>query len=175
MTEQSKQIAPIAEPPAPQTAAPNSLSFLEKLDPVALTGTGSVPFAKRLALQVACCQVLPAQMTPRQRAEAATSAAAVLKALAPANAVEALLAAQAVAAHNASLDLLELSMGQGCERKSAETYARQHARLANLALRSLDQLVRLRGRQRQTVRIEHVRMVEDGTVTVRQEEERVRG
>jgi len=41
-------------------------------------------------------------------------------------------------------------------------------------LKQLDRFTRQRGRQRQTIRIEHVRVVEDGKVTVRQEEERVR-
>lgn len=175
MTEHSKDIKPVAAPLTPETADPNDLFLMDTFDPVALSGTTNPHFAERLAGQVAGCQLLSDQMTARKRAEVATSGVAALKALAPANAVEAMLAAQAVAAHNASLDLLQLAIGNRHRRKESETFARQHARLSNVVLRTLDQLVRLRGRQRQTIRIEHVRVSDDGKVTVRQEEERVRG
>jgi hypothetical protein len=56
----------------------------------------------------------------------------------------------------------------------SEERTRQYARLADVFLKQFDRYQRQRGRQRRTIRIEHVRVVEDGTVTVRQEEERVR-
>lgn len=174
MTEQTPTTAPAAALTVETARESNMLYIMDNLDPVAMSGTTNERFAGRLGEQVASCQMIPAKATAMRAAELATSAVATLKALAPANAIEAMIATQAVAAHNAGLDLLQLAVNEK-RRKLADSYARQHARLANVTLRSLDQLVRLRGRQRQTIRIEHVRMSEDGKVTVRQEEERTRG
>ena len=65
-------------------------------------------------------------------------------------------------------------MADGQPARAVEERTRQYARLSDVFLRQLDRFQRQRGRQRQTIRIEHVRVVEDGKVTVRQEEERVR-
>jgi len=159
-------VAPIAEP--------KRLTVKDSFDPVALSGTADPRFAERLAYQVATCQWLPSESTPRQHAEQATSAVAALKALAPTNAVEGMLATQMVAAHNASLDLLQRAMADSQPTRAVEERTRQYARLSEVFLKQLDRFMRQRGRQRQTIRIEHVRVVEDGTVTVRQEEERER-
>jgi hypothetical protein len=146
----------------------------DHFDPVALSGTANAAFAQRLAYQVATCQWLAPASGDQRHAEEATSAVAALKELAPANAVEALLATQMVAAHNASLDILQRAMAHGQADRATEERTRQYARLSEVFLRQLDRFQRQRGRQRQTIRIEHVRVVEDGKVTVRQEEERVR-
>jgi hypothetical protein len=165
-----------ATAPAPAAAQDyNTMMLFDEFDPVALSGTTNARFAQRLAEQVAVAQFLPRELGIRRQSELGTAAVAALKALAPQNAMEALLAAQAVAAHSASLDLLQLAMRQPGRGKAANAMVRQHARLSDLVLRSLEQLSRLRGRQRQTIGIEHVRVAEDGKVTVRQEEERVRG
>jgi len=161
--------------PAAPAAAPKMLAVEDSFDPVALSGTANARFADRLAYQVATCQWLPRESAARQHAEQATSAIAALKALAPANAVEGMLATQMVAAHNASLDLLQQAMADAQPARAIEERTRQYARLSEVFLRQLDRFMRQRGRQRQTIRIEHVRVVEDGTVTVRQEEERERG
>jgi hypothetical protein len=65
-------------------------------------------------------------------------------------------------------------MGHAMPARIIEERTRQYARLSEVFLKQLDRFMRQRGRQRQTIRIEHVRVVEDGKVTVRQEEERVR-
>src|SRR5215470_8043396 len=162
----------------PTTAAepgPKTLAVRDRLDPVGLSGTGNKRLAERLAYQVATCQWLPPDLGSEGTAEHTTSAIAALKELAPANAVEGMLATQMVAAHNASLDLLQRAMADSQPDRAIEERTRQYARLSEVFLKQLDRFVRQRGRQRQTIRIEHVRVVENGTVTVRQEEERERG
>jgi hypothetical protein len=155
-------------------AGPKTLVVNDRFDPVALSGTGNRQLARRLADQVAACQWLPPELGSKGEAEQATSAIAALKELAPASAIEGLLATQMVASHNASLDLLQRAMGHAMPARVIEERTRQYARLSDVFLRQLDRFVRQRGRQRQTIRIEHVRVVEDGKVTVRQEEERLR-
>lgn len=173
---QAVMTAPAAADPALPAAAPESrvLAIEDRFDPVALSGTTNAAFAERLAYQVATCQWLPGEFGDKLRAEAATSAVAALKELTPGDAVEGMLATQMVAAHNASLDVLQRAMADGQSDRDVEARTRQYARLSEVFLRQLDRFVRQRGRQRQTIRIEHVRVVEDGKVTVRQEEERVR-
>src|SRR5262245_8508808 len=164
--------------PMPTTVAEpesNTVAVRDRVDPVALSGTGNMRLAKRLAQQVATCQWLPPDLGSEGQAEQATSAVATLKELAPGNAVEALLATQMVAAHNASLDLLQRAMTHALPARTIEERTRQYARLSDVFLRQLDRFVRQRGRDRNSIRIEHVRVVDDGKVTVRQEEERERG
>lgn len=178
MTEQSTKQLPADAPQEGAVPALRTLKSLDRFDPVETSGTSNARFAHRLAEQVAICQVIPGDGTDaadKVRAESTTSAIATLTALAPANAIEALIATQAVAAHNAGLDLLNLALQNRRNDRLVDSFVRQHARLANVTLRSLDQLVRLRGRQKQTIGIEHVRVSDDGKVTLRQEEERVRG
>ena len=136
-------------------------------------GISSELLAGRLAEQAATTQRLPTADV-KSYLELGASAVAALGELAPANAIEALLATQMVASHNASLDLLRAAVSNGQDARVIEERTRQYARVSDVFLRQLDRFQRQRGRQRQTIRIEHVRVVEDGKVTVRQEEERVR-
>jgi hypothetical protein len=141
--------------------------------PQAALGLSSEMVAARLAEQAATTQRLPANGA-KAYLELGASAVAALGELAPGNAVEALLATQMVAAHNVALDLLRMAAGDIGEGRVVEERTRQYARVSEMFLRHLDRFVRERGRQRQAIRIEHVRMVDDGRVTVRQEEERAR-
>jgi hypothetical protein len=175
MSEVGESRRPAAAAPASAAAPePKTLVVNDRLDPMALSGTGNKQLARRLGYQVATCQWLPPELGREGRAAQATSAVAALKELAPANALEGLLATQMVAAHNASLDLLQRAMAAAQPARGVEECTRQYARVSDVFLKQLDRFVRQRGRQRQTIRIEHVRVVEDGKVTVRQEEERVR-
>src|SRR6185312_11259865 len=122
--------AVVAMAPAAPAAAPKILAVEDSFDPVALSGTANARFADRLAYQVATCQWLPRESAARQHAEQATSAIAALKALAPANAVEGMLATQMVAAHNASLDLLQQAMADAQPARAIEERTRQYARLS---------------------------------------------
>ncbi len=64
--------------------------------------------------------------------------------MAPGNAVEALLATQMVAAHNASLDLLQRAMTDALPERTIEERTRQYARLSEVFLRQLDREERVR-------------------------------
>ncbi|MCI0430081.1 MAG: hypothetical protein L0210_06005 [Rhodospirillales bacterium] len=176
MQSERAAMAALAEAlPAPaESREPQRLKIKERFDPLALSGTANAWFAERLAHQVVNCQAVPSEADEQTRAELANSAIAALKELAPAGAAEGLLAAQMVAAHNASLDLLRRALAEPQPERVVEESTRQYARLSEVFLKQLDRYARHRGRQRQTIRIEHVRVVEDGQVTVRQEEERVR-
>lgn len=174
-TEYPALAAPAEALPAPaESRGPQPLKIKERFDPLALSGTANAWLAERLADQVVNCQALPSDADREAHAALANSAIAALKELAPAGAAEGLLATQMVASHNASLDLLRLAVSGGQDGRVIEERTRQYARVSDVFLRQLDRFQRQRGRQRQTIRIEHVRVVEDGKVTVRQEEERVR-
>ncbi|HZF36275.1 MAG TPA: hypothetical protein VE914_20935 [Candidatus Angelobacter sp.] len=174
-TELAAAAALVETLPAPAGARePKPLKIKERFDPLALSGTANAWLAERLADQVVNCQALPPDTGEEAQAALANSAIAALKELAPAGAAEGLLATQMVASHNASLHLLRRALAESQPERLVEESTRQYARLSEVFLKQLDRYARHRGRQRQTIRIEHVRVVEDGKVTVRQEEERVR-
>ncbi len=172
--EQRAAVAALAEalPVPAESLQPKLLKVQERFDPLALSGTANARFAERLAEQVVACQPMPGDADAEMRAGRASAAVGALKELTPAGAAEGMLATQMVAVHNASLDLLRQGVADDSGR-AIEERTRQYARLAEVFLKQLDRYHRQRGRQRQTIRIEHVRVVEDGKVTVRQEEERV--
>src|SRR5262249_56202798 len=102
------------------------------------------------------CQWLAGESAARQHAEQATSAIAALKALAPANAVEGMLATQMVASHNASLDLLQRAMTDSQPARAIKERTRQYARLSEVFLKQLDRFQRQPARQRPTILIAHL-------------------
>ena len=171
--DQADSVAPTAAAPAPVEPQPKPPAVGKPRSPQAALGIKSELLARRLAEQAATTQRLPAD-DAKSYLEMGASAVAALGELAPANGIEAMLATQMVASHNASLDLLRLAVSGGQDDRVIEERTRQYARVSDVFLRQLDHFQRQRGRQRQTIRIEHVRVVEDGKVTVRQEEERVR-
>lgn len=169
---QVDSVSVTATAPAPVEPYPKPPA-VGKRSPQAALGIKSELLAERLAQQAATTQRLPSD-DAQSYLKLGASAVAALGELTPTNAVEALLATQIVASHNASLELLRVAVSDGQEDRVIEERTRQYARVSDLFLRQLDRFMRQRGRQRQTIRIEHVRVVEDGKVTVRQEEERVR-
>ncbi len=170
---QADSAAPTAAAPAPVDLQPKPPAVGKQPSPQEVLGISSALLAGRLAEQAATTQRLPGAEDAKSYLELGASAVAALGELAPGNAVEALLATQMVASHNASLDLLRLAVSDGQQDRIIEERTRQYARVSDVFLKQLDRFMRQRGRQRQTIRIEHVRVVEDGKVTVRQEEERV--
>lgn len=171
--DQVDSVAPTAAAPAPVESQPKPPALGGRRSPQAVLGVKSDLLAGRLAEQAATTQRLPVE-NAKSYLELGAAAVAALGELAPANAIEAMLATQMVASHNASLDLLRLALRAGQLDRTVEERTRQYARVSDVFLKQLDRFQRHRGRQRQTIRIEHVRVVEDGKVTVRQEEERVR-
>jgi hypothetical protein len=171
--EQAEDAAPTAVTPAPVEPQAKPPAVGKQRSAQEVLGVKSDLLGGRLAEQAATTQRLPVD-DAKSYLERGASAVAALGELAPANAIEALLATQMVASHNASLDLLQRAMADSQPARAIEERTRQYARLSDVFLKQLDRFQRQRGRQRQTIRIEHVRVVEDGKVTVRQEEERVR-
>jgi hypothetical protein len=149
--------------PAPAEAVAEAL---------ALSGSRSVMLADRLAEQVALCQPLPADEDRRSFRVAAT--VEMLKEMAPRNAMEGMLAGQMVAAHNMALALMSRAFRQDQPVKTVEAFLRQGTRTMALFTRQMELMTRQRGRQRQSLRIEHERVEDGGRVSVRAEEERVR-
>jgi hypothetical protein len=171
--DQTDSGAPATVAPAPMEPQPKPPALGKQRSPQEVLGISSELLAGRLASQAATTQRLPAA-DAKSYLELGAAAVAALGELAPANAIEAMLATQMVASHNASLDLLRLAVSSGQDDRVIEERTRQYARVSEVFLKQLDRFQRQRGRQRQAIRIEHVRVVEDGKVTVRQEEERVR-
>jgi len=149
-----------------------ALSADAQAEALALSGSRSVMLADRLVEQVALCQPLPGDEDARTYRVAATMDA--LKEMAPRNAMEGMLAGQMVAAHNVSLALMGQVFREGQPVKTIEAFLRQGTRAMALFTRQMELMARQRGRQRQSLRIEHERVGEDGRVSVRAEEERVR-
>jgi len=153
---------------APEETGPSTLA---EADAMALSGSRSELFADRLVQQVALCQWLPADEADRDYRTATVMAA--LKELAPRNAMEGMLAGQMVAAHNAGLELMRQAFRNGQEMKTIEAFLRQGMRAMALFARQSELMTRQRGRQRQSLRIEHEQVREDGRVSVTAEQERV--
>jgi hypothetical protein len=139
---------------------------------LALSGSRSVMRADHLLEQVAVCQPLPADADGRAYQAAVTAEA--LKELGPRNAMEGMLAGQMVAAHNVGMALTAQACRDGQPVKNIEAFVRQGTRAMALFARQMEPMTRQRGRQRQSLRIEHERMGEDGRISVRAEEEQVR-
>jgi hypothetical protein len=138
---------------------------------LALSGSRSVLLADRLVEQVALCQPLPADEDSRNGRVAAAMDA--LKEMGARNAMEGMLAGQMVAVHNVGLALMGHAFRDGQSLKTVEVFLRQGTRAMALYTRQMELMARQRGRQRQSLRIEHERVDEDGRVSVRAEEERV--
>jgi hypothetical protein len=153
---------------APEETGPSTLA---EADAMALSGSRSELFAGRLVQQVALCQWLPADEAGRDYRTA--TAMAALKELAPRNAMEGMLAGQMVAAHNVGLKLMTQAFRGEQEMKTIEAFLRQGMRAMALFARQTELMTRQRGRQRQSLRIEHEQVRDDGRVSVTAEQERV--
>jgi hypothetical protein len=147
------------------------LARLAEADAMALSGSKSELFADRLVQQVALCQWLPADEADRDYRTATVMAS--LKELAPRNAMEGMLAGQMVAAHNVGLELMAQALRNGQPMKNIEAFLRQGLRAMALFTRQTEVMTRQRGRQRQSLRIEHEQVRDDGRVSVTAEQERV--
>jgi hypothetical protein len=139
---------------------------------LALSGSRSVVFADWLSDLVARCQPLPADADGTAFRVAAAMEA--MKELAPRNAMEGMLAGQMVAANAVGLALMGRVFRDDQPLKTVEAFLRQGTRAMALYARQMELMTGQRGRQRQSVRIEHERTEGDGRIRVRAEEERVR-
>ena len=150
--DQADSVAPTAAAPAPVGPQPKPPAVGGQRSPQAVLGIKSDLLAGRLAEQAATTQRLPTE-DAKSYLELGAAAVAALGELAPANAIEAMLATQMVASHNASLDLLRLAVQ---ERPGLDRTRRGSARgnmrgSPTFSCSQLDRFQRQRGRQRQTI------------------------
>jgi hypothetical protein len=114
----------------------------------AATGGAAPELAQRLLLEVT--GTLGLSFDPADEADDAAKAAAALqmmRAAAPRDPLEAMLAAQMTAVHGAAMRALRRAAECGAEYPQIEAlYARQAARLTNLFMRQMEALERRRGR-----------------------------
>lgn len=160
----------ITEGPVGGAAEPVDLAM--PLDLTAFSGSRDPLFSAWLGEQVVNCQYLPAALGRAEQERRAAGVLAQVAEIGPRNGLEGLLAGQMVAMHGAGCELLRRGIQAEAAPQLAELLMRTSTRMLTLFARQTELLLRLRGRERQTLRIEHVRKVEDGRVSVTAETER---
>jgi hypothetical protein len=126
-----------------------------------MSGSDNAAFSEQLANAVASALWFPEGTPPEARSRSATAALAAVHGFAPKDAVEGMLAAQAVALHHAAMECFRRAMlpGQSCE--VADRLRRQGANLARAMVDMTEAIDRRRGKGPQVVRVERV-VVQDG-------------
>jgi hypothetical protein len=105
--------------------------------------------------------------TPEHRTQRIQATLAALRGFAPTNEVEAMVAAQAVALHAASMECARRSMIAEQPFEAATRLRRDAANMARGALEMIDGLARMRGTAgQQLVRIERVTVSEGGQAVI---------
>jgi hypothetical protein len=138
-----------------------------------LMASRDVTFAECLGEQMMECLGLKAEMGEAQMARRAAAALGAVREIGPRSGTEAMVAANMVAAHAAGLERLARAMREPRVGK-AESLTRQSVRMMNAFTRQLESLQRLRGQERESIRVEHERRTADGRTSVTAEKERVR-
>ncbi len=141
--------------------------------PSGISGSNDSVFSERLGNQVVRCLALPDDMPADRRRKRATAALQSMREIAPRNGLEGMLAAHMAALHAAGLNLLARGM-HGKQRTEVDMHLRHGGRLLELFTRQRDALQRQRGRERETLRVEHEQRSEDGRTSVTAESQRVR-
>lgn len=141
-------------------------------NPAAFSGSPDLMFSQWLGEQTINAHSLPAALSDDQRDLRAAGVLAQMKAIAPRNGLEGMLAAQMVTMHGTGCELLRRAMQPDESVQQADMLMRTSTRMMTLFARQTELLLRLRGREKQTLRIEHVRKAEDGRVSVTAEAER---
>jgi hypothetical protein len=138
-----------------------------------LMASRDVTFSECLGEQMMECLGLRAEMGEAQMARRAAAALGAVREIGPCNGTEAMVAAAMVAAHAAGLERLARAMREPRVGR-AERLTRQSVQLMNAFTRQLESLQRLRGQERESIRVEHERRTEDGRTSVTAEKERKR-
>lgn len=146
----------------------------EAFNPAAFSGTRDLMFSQWLGQQAINAHSLPEALSELDKDRLAAGVLAQMKAIAPRNGLEGMLAAQMVTMHGAGCELLRRAMQPNEPVAQADLLMRTSTRMMTLFARQTELLLRLRGREKQTLRIEHVRKAEDGRVSVTAQAERAR-
>lgn len=141
-------------------------------NPAAFSGSPDLMFSQWLAEQTINAHCLPATLSDHAKDLRAAGVLAQMKAIAPRNGLEGMLAAQMVAMHGAGCELLRRAMQPQELVQQADQMMRTSARMMTLFARQTELMLRLRGHEKQTLRIEHVRKAEGGRLSVTAEAER---
>jgi hypothetical protein len=158
-------------PPAPKPAEPAATSLPFRATDI--SGSQDQVFSECLGEQMLACLDLNRGLSDAERGRRATAALGAMREIGPRDGLEGVVAAQMVAAHSAGLGFLARAVREPRVRKS-EALTQQSARLMTLFLRQMEALERRRGRERQSLRIEHERRTEDGRTRLTAETERTR-
>ena len=141
-------------------------------NPAAFSGSPDLMFSQWLGEQTINAHCLPASLSETQKELRAAGILAQMKAIAPRNGLEGMLAAQMVTMHGTGCELLRRAIRLDESVQQADLLMRTSTRMMTLFARQTELLLRLRGHEKQTLRIEHVRKAEDGRVSVTAEAER---
>lgn len=154
--------------------APGSTDSMPTMfDVRAFAGSADPLFADRLAEQLLNGVPAPANADEAALDRRAGGILAQMRELGPRNGLEGLLAAQMVAMHGTACEFLRRAMLPEQPSHTVAALARLSTRMLTLFAQQTELLQKLRGCERQTLRIEHVRKVEDGGVSMSAEAERV--
>jgi uncharacterized membrane protein YqiK len=127
----------------------------------AIGGSDHPPFNNVLLNAVAHSIWTPNGSTDEERSNRASAALAAVKGFAPRDEVEGMMAAQAVALHNAAMECLRRAMIPDQPSEGADRLRRQAANLSRAMVDMVDAIERRRGKGPQVVRVERV-VVQDG-------------
>ncbi len=148
----------------------NRAEFVDQL--MRVLGTSSVDFAESLLRQLALVRETvsvtdDAAIGPPD-AQALNAALAFVAALKPRNELEATLAVQMVTVHALATDSARRAALPSAHPKLRDLYLRHFERLTTTYTKQLDALRKLRGQDKQTMRIEHVHVNAGGQAVVGQ-------
>jgi hypothetical protein len=131
-----------------------------------LGGSKVGAFNARLLNELVACLSLPASITDEDRRERVTAMTAALKGFKPADEIEGMLAAQAVAMHAAGMHCMRLAMLPDQPFEWQERMQRSGARMFGGFAAMVDALEKKRGRGQQSIRVEHVTVNAGGQAIV---------
>jgi hypothetical protein len=132
-----------------------------------ITGSDNPRFANGLLNAVANTAWVPPNAAPEDRERRVGAALAAMTAFGPGDAVEGMMAAQAVALHHGAMECLRRAMLADLDEAAADRLRRQGANLARAMVEMTEALERRRGNGvRQVVRVEKVVVREGGQAVV---------
>jgi hypothetical protein len=132
----------------------------------AITGTDNLELCDQLLKSVGAALLLPANTSPEARKSAITGALAAVHAFGPKDAVEGMLAAQAVALHHAAMECFRRAMIPDQPGEAAARLRRDAANLSRAMADMAEAIDRRRGKGPQVVRVERVVVNEGGQAIV---------
>jgi hypothetical protein len=126
-----------------------------------ISGSENPAFSDHLLNAVASSLWFPEGTPPEARSASATAALSAVHGFAPRDAVEGMMAGQAVALHHAAMECFRRAMLPGQSAEVADKLRRQGANLSRAMVDMAEAIDRRRGKGPQVVRVERV-VVHDG-------------